>query len=482
MILIGLVVYALHRVHLIRLVRDAAVPTPPPVPAEWPAVLVQLPVYNDAAVVGRLIRAAARLDYPGSLEIQVLDDSTDATTGIIRAELEALRDPRIAHLRRDSRSGYKAGALAWGLTRSEAPLIAIFDSDFVPESDFLARMVPHLQDPEVGMVQARWTHINRDERLLTRLQGLYLDAHFAVESAARHSADLFFNFNGTAGVWRREAIESAGGWSDATVTEDLDLSYRAQLRGWRFVFVSEVAVPAELPSTFSSFHRQQFRWAKGSIQTGRLRLPAILGSAEPWRVKAEATFHLTNNLAYPLTLALALLLVPAVAIRHHWGADWLLLFDALLFGASTSSLLLFYREGQRRCGRPMPSPVELVALVPFGIGLSVTNSAAVIEGLLKKGGVFRRTPKTGGQEAAGADESPSPPWIETMLLGFFAAAGLASLEARVFLALPFITLFAVGFGTTVWCGWAEWWMVRGRRGTVGEGHACWPAGCTCYCE
>ncbi|HEX2123756.1 MAG TPA: glycosyltransferase, partial [Thermoanaerobaculia bacterium] len=265
-----LAVYSLHRFYLVRLRRRT--PEPPRVTgASFPPLTIQLPLYNEPNVAARLLDAVAAIEYPGALDIQVLDDSSDDTPAIVAARVAAMRARGVAgeHVRRDSREGYKAGALAHGMSRSASELFAVFDADFVPPPDVLLRMVPHFGDPRVGMVQARWTHLNRDESLLTRVQALFLDAHFAVESAARNFGGRFFNFNGTAGVWRREAIESAGGWSSSTLTEDLDLSYRAQLAGWEFVFVNGVEVPAELPAALSGFQDQQHRWAKGSIQTAR---------------------------------------------------------------------------------------------------------------------------------------------------------------------------------------------------------------------
>lgn len=448
-LLVWLVVYSLHRFHLIRIVRQTAPPPQGrPLPARWPSVTVQLPVYNEKSVVRRLIRAAANLDYPESLIIQVLDDSTDETTAFIRDEIASLRDSRIVHVRRTSRSGYKAGALAYGMSLSQSDLFAVFDADFVPEPDFLLQTVPFFDD-EVGMVQARWSHLNRDESLLTKLQGLYLDAHFGVESAARHAAGLFFNFNGTAGVWRREAIESAGGWSANTVTEDLDLSYRAQEKGWKFRFLRDVEVPAELPNTLTAFHGQQFRWAKGSLQTARLHLLPLLRSNLPLKVKIEAMFHLTNNCAYLLTLMLGLLLVPSMMIRYAAGLSWMLALDAILFLSSTASLVAFYREGQRQVGRPMPFLGEIVWLIPFGIGLSVTNARAVIEGLTCWGGVFNRTLKQGRPGVRRTESRPGIRWTETILTIYFVSTALAISSQGIFIPLPFIVLFLLGYGSTV---------------------------------
>ena len=441
-----LTVYSLHRLYLVRLRR--ARPTPPaPAPRDWPSVTIQLPLYNEPNVAARLIDAVARIDYPGALDIQLLDDSTDDTSAIVAACVAQWRERgvRIAHIRRGSRDGYKAGALAHGMRLSDAALFAVFDADFVPPPDVLLRLVPHFADARVGMVQARWGHLNRDHSILTRVQAIFLDAHFAVESAARNFGGRFFNFNGTAGIWRRGAIDDAGGWSASTLTEDLDLSYRAQLAGWNFVFVPDVEVPAELPATLSGFQEQQHRWAKGSIQTARKLLPTIARSAFPLRVKTEAFFHLTNNSAYLLSVVLALLVVPAIAIRQRFGLHWTLLIDAALFLASSGSVLLFYVEGQRWAGRPRARLRDLVTVLPVGIGISIRNAAAVLEGLVERGGHFHRTPKRGDAARAVVDRKPRLPWGELVLAAFFIAAVGVLVEARQWMSLPFVMLFTSGY-------------------------------------
>jgi len=408
---------------------------------------VQLPLYNEPNVAARLVDAAAQLEYDGALDIQLLDDSTDATSAIVAARVERWqsRGVRIAHLRRASREGFKAGALAEGMRRSDAELFAVFDADFVPMPDTLLRMVPHFARPEVGMVQARWEHLNREQSLLTRVQAIYLDAHFAIESAARHLSGRFFNFNGTAGIWRRAAIEAAGGWSASTLTEDLDLSYRAQLAGWTFVFLPDVLVPAELPGSLSAFQEQQHRWAKGSIQTARKLVPQILGSALPQPVKREALVHLTNNSAYLLTVVIAVLMVPAIVIRQRLGLTWTLLVDAAMFALSTLSVLGFYIEGQRVAGRPSLRLRELAAVLPIGIGISIRNGAAVIEGLIERGGTFHRTPKRGDSPRLRLDRMPRLPLGELALAIFFALAVVAFAAARQWVSLPFLMLFLSGY-------------------------------------
>lgn len=452
-----LAVYSIHRLHLVRLRRRHLAPPPPGALRVWPSLTVQLPLFNEPNVAERLVDAVCRLQYGGRFDVQVLDDSMDDTTAIVAERVEYWRTcgVAIAQLRRAQRDGYKAGALAHGLQGSDSQLLAVFDADFVPAPDTLMRLVPHFADAGVGMVQARWSHLNREQSLLTRVQAIFLDAHFAVESAARNFGGRFFNFNGTAGIWRREAIEAAGGWSASTLTEDLDLSYRAQLAGWRFVFVPDIEVPAELPSTLSGFQEQQHRWAKGSIQTARKLLPAILRSAFPARVKIEAAFHLTGNVAYLLSLVLALLMIPAIVIRQRLGLGWTLLADAALFAASTGSVLLFYAEGQRWIGRARPSLRELLAVLPIGVGISIRNAAAVLEGMFESGGHFRRTPKQGDAPTAASERKPRIPWSELLLAAFFLVAAGVFGAARQWVSLPFLALFLGGYLYIAWFGLAE---------------------------
>ncbi|HEX8254687.1 MAG TPA: glycosyltransferase [Thermoanaerobaculia bacterium] len=438
-----LAVYSIHRFHLVRLRRRS--PEPRRVRgSDAPPVAVQLPLYNEPNVVVRLLEAVTRIEYPGALEIQVLDDSTDETSSLVAAA--AARDARIVHIRRDARDGFKAGALAHGMARSNAALFAVFDADFVPPPDILLRTVPYFADPRVGMVQARWTHLNRDQSLLTRVQALFLDAHFAVESAARNFGGRFFNFNGTAGVWRREAIEEAGGWSSSTLTEDLDLSYRAQLAGWEFVFLSDVEVPAELPAALRGFQDQQHRWAKGSIQTARKVLRGIVASELPRATKVEALFHLTNNAAYLLSVVLALVIVPAMLVRYEHALAWTFLIDLALFAASSGSVLLFYREGQRWAGRAAPSLRELLAVLPVGVGMAVRNASAVVEGLFERGGFFERTPKAGDAGVAISSRKRNLRGIAEAALAIFFIGTMIAFAARGYwTALPFLSLFASGY-------------------------------------
>ena len=446
-----LAVYSIHRFHLVRLRRRS--PAAVRLTADaYPPITVQLPVYNEPNVIERLLRSVSMLEYPGHLDIQVLDDSTDETSDIVErlvAEIRA-RGVAVTHLRRSSRGGFKAGALAAGVGASDSELFAVFDADFVPPPDLLVRMVPYFADSGVGMVQARWTHLNREQSLLTRVQALFLDAHFAVESAARSSGGRFFNFNGTAGVWRRKAIEEAGGWSSSTLTEDLDLSYRAQMAGWRFVFLNDVEVPAELPAALSGFQDQQHRWAKGSLQTARKMLPSILASRCSATVKTEAVFHLTNNSAYLLSVILALLTIPAMLVRYDTGLTWTFLIDFALFAASSGSVLAFYREGQRCANRPVPRLIDLLAALPVGIGMSVRNAVAVVEGLTEEGGYFRRTPKRGDSGSAARPRVEQRRTrlshvAEIGLAVFFVGSIGAFAAAGHWESLPFLSLFAAGY-------------------------------------
>ncbi|HET9766402.1 MAG TPA: glycosyltransferase [Thermoanaerobaculia bacterium] len=421
----------------------------PPAPAEdaWPLVTVQLPLYNERFVAERLLRAVAALDYPADrLEVQVLDDSTDDTSTIVARVCEQLRRGGldVRHLRRAERAGFKAGALAAGLAVARGDLLCIFDADFVPGRDFLRRLVPWFgADPGIGMVQARWGHLNRDDSLATRVQAMLLDGHFAVEHAARHRSGCFFNFNGTAGIWRRAAIEDAGGWQADTLTEDLDLSYRAQLAGWRFVFLPEVVVPAELPVAAADLEAQQHRWAKGAAQTARKLLPRLLTAPLPWRVRREAFVHLTANVSYPLLAVLAALIFPAMLLRR--GEAWwqVLAVDLPLFALASGAVVLFYVASQVAVGEPWRARLRLLpALMATGIGLSVTNSAAVVAGAFVRGGTFHRTPKYRREDGAAPTEEATSAAFGT---GGFAASPLSNVVSGA-------SVFAVTVATSVALG------------------------------
>src|SRR5919201_742110 len=398
-VLIILAVYGWHRYYLVYLYmrhrgKDPRAAGPL---ASLPPVTIQLPLYNEMYVADRLIAAVCAIDYPRELlEIQVLDDSTDETCRIAEQAVRrfAAEGVDIKYYHRTNRRGYKAGALEEGMKVARGEFIAIFDADFIPTRDFLSRLMPHLSDPSVGMVQARWGHINQDSSLLTKIQSILLDGHFVLEHGGRNRSGRFFNFNGTAGIWRRVAIDDAGGWQHDTLTEDLDLSYRAQLRGWRFVFVSEVIAPAEVPVEMNGFKSQQHRWAKGSIQTCRKLLPTILRSNLPFGIKAEAFFHLTANFNYILMCLLSILMFPAMVIRYNMGWYEMLLIDIPLFFAATFSFCNFYTVCQREIHKDWRARIKYVPfLMSVGIGLSINNTRAVVEALFRKDSEFARTPK-----------------------------------------------------------------------------------------
>lgn len=332
--LAGLLPFAVHRTFLLRASRGARRPRFDAWSGPLPRVTVQLPVFNERAVVERLIDAACRLDYPSDLlDIQVLDDSTDDSIEVAAARVAwwHARGVRIEHIRRTRRTGFKAGALQEGVAQSTGEFLLVLDADFVPPIDLVHSLIAPFMDSEVGMVQARWDHLNEEENGLTRAQALLLDGHFFFEQGGRYASERFFNFNGTAGMWRRTCLIDAGGWQSDTLTEDLDLSYRAQMRGWRFEFLGAVGVPAELPSAVSALEVQQKRWAQGGIQTARKVLPDLWRGPWPLPVKFEGTIHLLGHLAHPLTVLLAILLFPATLARDAIGLGRWIWLDAVLF-------------------------------------------------------------------------------------------------------------------------------------------------------
>ncbi len=354
---------------------------------------------------------------------------------------------------RTDRHGYKAGALEAGLRVARGEFVGIFDADFLPGSDFLQCTMPYFADPKVGMVQVRWGHINQDYSLLTKIQAILLDGHFVLEHGGRHRSGRFFNFNGTAGVWRCETIASAGGWQHDTLTEDLDLSYRAQLKGWQFIFLGDVIAPAEVPVEMNAFKSQQHRWAKGSIQTCRKLLPEILRADLPLKVKAEAFMHLTANFNYPLMTVLSLLMFPAMVIRYNMGWSEMLLIDLPLFCAATLSVSNFYMVCQREIHRDWVARLKyLPFLMSIGIGLSINNTRAVFEALFNKQSEFARTPKyrieAAGDEWVGKKYRQSvsvQPLIELALGLYFTATVFYALANQIYGTLPFLILFQIGF-------------------------------------
>lgn len=481
-ILLVLSFYGSHRYKIAHLYkRYASGPDPEPAGRferdALPVVTVQLPLFNERYVVERLIRAVCALDWPSDrLEIQVLDDSTDDTTRIASQLVDEMGEAGydIKLLHRTDRTGYKAGALEAGLGVARGDLIAVFDADFVPDPDFLRETIDHFTDPDIGMVQARWEHINREYSLLTRAQAVLLDGHFVLEHTARNRSGRFFNFNGTAGIWRRQAIEDAGGWEHDTLTEDLDLSYRAQMAGWRFLFLRDVTAPAEIPVEMNAFRSQQHRWAKGSIQTALKLLPRILKSDLPAYVKYEAFHHLTSNFAYLLMVLLAVLMPVATIIRIQQGWYEALFLDLPIFLGATFSICYFYWMSQREIGR---RPAEILALIPavlgLGIGVSVNNAKAVLEAVVGHQTPFVRTPKyairsTGESwtEKLYIRKSTVLPLIELSLAAWFTyAIGFILLSPdHSAWSLPFLALFQFGFFYVA--GLSLFQSLRPRRAAV----------------
>ena len=454
-----LAIYGWHRYYLVYLYmkHKGNAPKPLPEPTRLPAVTVQLPIFNEMYVADRLIGAVCEMFYPKELlEIQVLDDSTDETSEIaeLAVRRHAARGFNIAYMHRVDRTGFKAGALEAGLQKSTGEFVAIFDADFVPPKDFLKRTLPYFEsDANIGMVQARWGHINADYSLLTKIQSILLDAHFVLEHGSRNRAGCFFNFNGTAGVWRRATIASAGGCQHDTLTEDLDLSYRAQLKGWRFVFLPEVVSPAEVPVEMNSFKSQQHRWAKGSIQTCLKLMPRILGSQQPFGVKAEAFFHLSANFNYLLMSVLSVLMFPAMLVRYNMGWTETLLIDVPLFFAATFSIGNFYVVSQRELYADWRQRLKyLPFLMSIGIGLCVNNSRAVLEAMFGKQSEFARTPKYGierqSDEWVGKRYHQTvgvQPLIELALGLYFTWTVFYALTNQIYPTLPFLMLFQIGF-------------------------------------
>ena len=462
-VLILLASYGVHRYILVYLYykhRKKKTTTPPSEFPELPRVTVQLPIFNEQYVVDRLLSSICKLQYPlDKLDIQLLDDSTDETQAVARALVEnyAAQGFPVNYLHRTNREGYKAGALAEGMKTAKGEFIAIFDADFTPPEDFLLKTIHHLTDPSIGMVQTRWTHINRNYSFLTEVEAILLDGHFVLEHSGRARSNVFFNFNGTAGVWRRTAIEEAGGWQHDTLTEDTDLSYRAQMKGWKFVYLQDVECPAELPVEMTAFKTQQARWAKGLIQTGKKILPQVLKSKQSFHVKLEAWYHLTSNLSYPLMVLLSVLLLPAMIIRFYQGWFQMLYIDLPLFMASTFSISSFYLVSQRELfpGRWFRALLYLPFLMALGIGLTVTNTGAVIEALIGKQSAFARTPKyrvESKKDKVRANKYRKRlgwvPWVELIIGTYFAMTVYYAVVNENYITVPFLILFVVGYWYT----------------------------------
>src|SRR5579863_858845 len=471
-ILLVLSCYGCHRYEMIRRYLRQKKQPAAQAPAKWetlPRVTVQLPLYNERYVVERLIEEVSKMDYPAELlQIQVLDDSTDDTHPFTQAlvrEYQAAGVP-IEYHHRSNRNGFKAGALQEGMQTATGELIAIFDADFIPPRDFLRRTIDYFTDPKVGVVQTRWTYTNRHYSLLTEVEAMLLDGHFVIEHGARHGSGLFFNFNGTAGILRASMIEDAGGWQHDTLTEDSDLSYRAQLKGWRFVYAPDIECPSELPVETYGFQVQQSRWAKGLTQVAIKLLPQIMRAKIPMRVKLEAFFHLTPNISYPLMLIVSGLMLPVMIVRFYMGWFQMLTIDMPLIIASFWSISAFYLVAQQQLYPKswMRSLLLLPALMAAGIALTVINTKAVMEAIFGIKSAFARTPKYALgdrkvkiEHARYRRRSGWLPYAELGVGSYFVYMVAFAIQTWNFAAVPFLLLFVAGY---YWAGFStlyqEW--------------------------
>jgi cellulose synthase/poly-beta-1,6-N-acetylglucosamine synthase-like glycosyltransferase len=468
-VLLGLSLYGLHRYVIVYLYLKNKGRLPQPVSnfEQLPRVTVQLPIFNELYVVDRLLDAVAKLDYPRDLlDVQVLDDSTDETVELTArrvAELKGL-GLDIEHVHRKDRTGFKAGALENGLKTAKGEFILILDADFVPAPDVLKKTIHYFTDERVGMIQTRWGHLNRTYSMLTRVQAMFLDGHLLLEQTGRNRSGRFINFNGTAGVWRRQTIVEAGGWQHDTLTEDLDLSYRAQIKGWQFVFLPNLVTPAELPVDMNGFKSQQHRWTKGSIQTCRKLLPAVWRAELPFKIKLEATVHLTSNYAFLLLACICVLMHPGTG--GQIGSLWrTVLIDIPIFITGSMPAVIFYVVSQREL-YPRSWWREILylpALLALTIGLAVNNAWAVIQGMFGKTGEFTRTPKYGIQTKTQSWKKSKYsvaknilPFVEIGFAVYFIYFLIHEITALNWLAIPFLTLFAGGFTYVALCSLTQW--------------------------
>ena len=456
-VLLGLSAFGIHRYFIIYLFLKNRRKQIEPAKRfrKLPFVTVQLPVFNEYYVIRRLIRAVGSLEYPRDrLQIQILDDSTDETREIAEYEANRLkaRGLNVEYCRREHREGFKAGALAAGLESAQGEFVFILDADFVPAPDTLKKTIHHFTDPRLGMVQMRWGHLNRECSLLTKVQSLFLDGHLLLEQTARSRSGRFFNFNGTAGIWRKSCISDAGGWQDDTLTEDLDLSYRAQMKGWRFIYLPDIVVPGELPVDMNGFKSQQHRWTKGSIQTCKKILPGIWRSRLPWLIKLEATAHLTANFGYLLLVLLCVLILPQSYATH--GALYAWLVDLPIFFATSVSIALFYIVAQTHLNpRGWLREVWMFPLtLALATGMSVNNARGVIEAILNRRSEFSRTPKYGVQvntiPMRRVRYLPLKSWLpflELMFAMYFAYCTWNAAQMGHWLSVPFLLMFLGGF-------------------------------------
>jgi cellulose synthase/poly-beta-1,6-N-acetylglucosamine synthase-like glycosyltransferase len=466
-LLLGILsIYGLHRYEVIRTYFKyrKKLPKGPPTRFErLPPVTIQLPLYNERFVVERLLEEVLKIEYPRELlQIQVLDDSTDETHAFAErlvARYRALGHP-IEYHHRTNRIGFKAGALQKGLETATGEMIAVFDADFTPPADFLMRTVHFFADPKIGVVQTRWSYVNRGFNVLTEVQAMLLDGHFVLEHGARYGRGLFFNFNGTAGILRRRMIDDAGGWQHDTLTEDSDLSYRAQLKGWKFVYLPGLDCPSELPVEMHAFQVQQSRWAKGLTQVAKKLLPTIMRADIPWRLKLEAFMHLTPNISYPMMMVVSALMLPVMIVRFYMGWFQMVFLDLPLIVASFWSISAFYVLAERELypRSVLRSILMLPALLAVGVALTVINTRAVIEALLGIESGFVRTPKyaadkSGARQVAAKYRRRSGwlPFIELAIGSYFVAMCVFAIEVDNFLCLPFLLLFVGGY---YWAGFS----------------------------
>ncbi len=468
-VLFGLSLYGLHRYVIVYLFMKnrKKVPVPQATFEKLPRITVQLPIFNELYVVERLLNSVAALDYPRDLlQVQVLDDSTDETTEMAAKQVAELKaqglDIELVH--RTDRTGFKAGALENGMLTCTGEFLLILDADFVPAPDMLQKTIHFFTDKKVGMIQTRWGHLNRTYSLLTRVQAMFLDGHLLLEQTARSRSGRFFNFNGTAGLWRRSCIADAGGWQHDTLTEDLDLSYRAQLKGWRFVFLADLVTPAELPVDMNGFKSQQHRWTKGSIQTCKKLLPSVWKSDLPLLIKFEATAHLTSNYAYLLLFLLCALMHPSANTNaySHWR---MFLVDIPIYLSASLPATVFYICAQRAL-YPKGWLKELLLMpmvLALGVGLAINNARAVIEALVGHQSEFTRTPKYGIQSKTQSWKKARYiplksvlPFVELAFAGYFLYLLKFAIENEQWLNAAFLSLFEVGFSYVALCSLAQW--------------------------
>lgn len=458
-ILCILSIYGIHRFVMATLYRiyRKDIPHPDAKFSDLPRVTIQLPMFNERYVIERLIDAVCEIRYPREkLQIQVLDDSIDETQKIAADAVARKREQGfdIVYIHRDDRTGFKAGALEAGLKTATGEFVAVFDADFVPQPDFLERTIHFFTNEKVGMVQVRWEHLNREYSLLTRVQSILLDGHFVIEHTARNRSGRFFNFNGTAGIWRKSTIADAGGWQHDTITEDLDLSYRAQSKGWQFIYVNESTTPAEVPVEMVAFKTQQHRWAKGSIQVAKKVLPKLLKSRLPFKVKLEAWMHLTCNISYILMVILSLMMPLTVEFRvkNSWMTSiWV---DAIVFICASVSIMMFYLLAQKEARKQtfMQRLAYLPIVMSLGIGLSINNCRAVIEALVGYKTGFVRTPKYGVTKSGESFKHVKygfklnwQPWVETAMGIYFVWGIVHAITLGAYASVPFLALFCTGY-------------------------------------